>query len=162
MLFREQPNVLLLDISLPDGNGIEFCAEIKKQHPSVKVLMLTSYDERTVINSALENGASGDVLKSADPKEILEGILTVVSDGRFLCSRVDVLLKKQAPHRMELTRRECELLQLLIDGYTSNEIADKMTLGYETVRSYRKNLLLKLNVHNTAQLIKKAINEKLI
>ncbi|MDR1810354.1 MAG: response regulator transcription factor [Prevotella sp.] len=162
MLRSGQPDVLLLDISLPDGNGIELCAEIKERYPQIKVLMLTSYSERTIINRALENGASGYVLKNSDPQEILEGILTVAEGNRFLCSEVDVLLRKYVSCPIELTRRERELLQLLIAGYTSNEIADKMCLGYETIRSYRKNLLMKLDVHNTAMLIKKAIDERLV
>jgi len=162
MLQVEQPDVLLLDVGLPDGSGMDLCPQIKHRYPTVNILMLTSYAEYSIISHVLNNGASGYILKNAMPEEIIEGVLTVASGKRFLCEEVDVLLKKGDKNRIELTRRERELLRLITEGYTSLEIADRMYLGYETIRSYRKNLHLKLDAHNTADLTKKAMENNLL
>jgi len=161
MLQTSQPDVLMLDINLPDGSGIDLCFQIKKKYPLVKILMLTNYDEYSVISHVLNNGASGYILKNSMPEEIIEGISAVASGKRFLSEDANVLLKKGDKKQIELTRRERELLKLISEGKTSVEIADKMCLGYETIRSYRKNLYLKLNAHNTAELTKIAIAMKL-
>jgi len=162
MLERIEIEVLLLDIGLPDGSGIDFCSQIKAQCPNIKILMLTSYSELSIIMRALELGASGYILKNAMTEEILEGIRTVAGGERFLCDEVNRLLKKKSVQPVKLSRREQELLQLIVAGFSSTEIADKMILGYETIKSYRKNLLLKLDVHNTAQLVKSSIEQKLV
>ena len=162
LLAKTPADVLLLDVSLPDGNGIDLCPKIKERYPDLKILMLTSYSEQSIIMRALENGASGYILKNAMAEEIIEGIRTVASGKRFLCEEVDVLLKKREPHSVRLSRREQELLRLIVAGHSNSEIADSMCLGYETIKSYRKNLILKLNAHNTAQLVKIAIEQKLV
>jgi DNA-binding NarL/FixJ family response regulator len=156
-----RPEVLLLDISMPDGNGIDLCPKIKKKYPQVKVLMLTSYGELATIARALDAGADGYVLKNSEPEELLEGIHTIASGERFLCEEVNVTLKNNESNPMELTRREIELLQLIAEGYTLPEQADKMCLGYHTIRSYRQKLNIKLNAHNTAQLLQNAKDLKL-
>ena len=156
-----QVDVLLLDISLLDGSGIDLCAELKANYPELKILMLTSHSEHSIIMRVLENGASGYILKNAMTEEIIEGIRTVAAGEQFLCSEVKMLLKNndsQPPVR--LSRREQELLRMIVAGLPNDEIADKMFLGYETVKSYRKNLMLKLNAHNTAQLVKIAIEQQ--
>jgi DNA-binding NarL/FixJ family response regulator len=162
MLNTQQPDVLMLDVGLPDGSGMDLCPQIKARYPAVNILMLTNYAEYSVISHVLNNGASGYILKNAMPEEIIEGICTVVSGKRFLSEDVDLLMKKGEKNKIDLTRRERELLRLISEGYTSIEIADKMCLGYETIRSYRKNLHLKLGAHNTAELTKIAIEMKLI
>lgn len=162
MLSAALPDVLMLDIGLPDGSGIDLCPQVKAKYPTIKILMLTNYDEYSVISHVLNNGASGYILKNSMPEEIIEGICTVASGKRFLSEDVNLLLKKGAQNKIELTRRERELLKLITEGNTSAEIADKMNLGYETIRSYRKNLHSKLDVHNTAEMIKMAIENKLI
>jgi len=155
MLETTHPDVLLLDINLPDGNGIRLCAEIKAKYPQIKILMLTSYNEMFTINNAFEAGADGYILKNSMSEEVLEGIKTVVSGKRFLCEEVGVTLSDNKSHSLELTRREIELLQLIAEGLTLPQLAEKMCLGIETIRSYRKNLNVKLGVHNTAQLLQK-------
>ena len=162
ILAKRQADVLLLDISLPDGNGIDMCPLIKAQYPDLKILMLTSYSELSIIMRVLEDGASGYILKNAMAEEIIEGIRIVASGERFLCEEVDILLKGNRFDPIRLSRREQELLRLIVAGHSNNEIADSMCLGYETIKSYRKNLILKLNVHNTAQLVKVAIEQKLV
>ena len=162
LLTKEQADVLLLDISLPDGNGIDLCPEIKAQYPNLKILMLTSYSELSIITRVLEDGASGYILKNAMAEEIIEGIRTVASGERFLCEEVNVLLKNREIQPVRLSRREQELLRLIVAGHSNSEIANNMCLGYETIKGYRKNLILKLNAHNTAQLVKIAVEQKLV
>ena len=162
LLAKRQADVLLLDISLPDGNGIDLCPQIKAQYPNLKILMLTSYSELSIIMRIIKDGASGYILKNAMTEEIIEGIRVVASGEQFLCEEVDMLLKTNRFHPVRLSRREQELLRLIVSGLSNSEIADRMCLGYETIKSYRKNLILKLNVHNTAQLVKIAIEQKLV
>ncbi|MBK6937574.1 MAG: response regulator transcription factor [Chitinophagaceae bacterium] len=162
-LLRENlPDVLLLDINLPDTDGITLCAELKTLYPSLKVLALTSYGEYTMVRRMMESGASGYILKNAMAEEMLEGIEVVASGKNFLCHEVDLLMKKQANNAIWLTPRERQLLQLIAEGNTNQEIAEKIFLGVETVNSYRKNLLFKLGARNTAVLVKKAFEQKLI
>jgi len=156
VLENEQPDVLLLDIGLPDDSGINLCSKVKQKYPQVKVLMLTSYGELTTITRALDAGADGYLLKNSLPEELLEGIQTVASGEHFLCEEVNVTLQNNENNTLELTRREMELLQLIVAGYTLPEQADKMCLGYHTVRSYRQKLNIKLDAHNTVQLVQNA------
>ncbi len=162
MLARATADVLLLDIGLPDGNGIDACAQILKKYPGVKILMLTSYAELNVITQSLENGALGYVLKNSTVEEIIEGICTVALDERFLCEEVDLLLRTKKEDTVSLSRRERELLKLIAEGHTMNTISEIMYIGYETVKSYRKNIMTKLQVPNTAALIKYAVERKIV
>ncbi|SFK63330.1 DNA-binding response regulator, NarL/FixJ family, contains REC and HTH domains [Porphyromonadaceae bacterium KH3CP3RA] len=162
MLARATADVLLLDIGLPDGNGIDACAQILKKYPGVKILMLTSYAELNVITQSLENGALGYVLKNSTVEEIIEGICTVALDERFLCEEVDLLLRTKKEDTVSLSRRERELLKLIAEGHTMNTISEIMYIGYETVKSYRKNIMTKLQVPNTAALIRYAVERKIV
>ena len=162
MLERCKPDVLLLDVSLPDGNGIDLCCEIRKLYPDLKILMLTSYAETNVVARALDNGAHGYVLKNSTSEEVIEGIQTVAGGKRFLCDQAHVLFRRQTVKQVPLSPREQEVLKLIVEGLTIGEIADKMCLGYETIRSYYKYIHLKLDVHNTAQLVRIAIEQKLV
>lgn len=162
MLFDNLPDILLLDINLPDGNGIDLCSELKNEYPKLKILALTSHSEFSVINRMLENGASGYVLKNAMSEEILQAIEAVAEGKVFLCDDVDLLLKKKAAQNILLTKKERELIRLISEGYINTEIAEKIFLGVETINTYRKNLLFKLNLRNTAMLVKLAIEQKLI
>ncbi len=162
MLVWEQADVLLLDVHLPDGNGVDLCPQIKQKYPTLKILALTSFAEYAVVSRMLENGAAGYVLKNAMAEEIIQGIETVAEGEKFLCHEVDLLLKKQANNAVILTRKERELLRLISEGYISSERAEKMHLGIDSINNYRKNLLLKLDARNTAVLVKIAIEQKLI
>ncbi len=162
MLVWERADILLLDVHLPDGNGVDLCPQIKQKYPDLKILALTSFAEYAVVSRMLENGAMGYMLKNAMPEEIIQGIETVADGEKFLCHEVDLLLKKQAGQAVILTRKERELLRLISEGYISSEIAEKMHLGIDSINNYRKNLLLKLDARNTAVLVKIAIEQKLI
>jgi DNA-binding NarL/FixJ family response regulator len=156
------PDVLLLDISLPDGNGVDLCKELIEQYPTLKILALTTYNEYSTVRQMLENGALGYIIKNAMVEELIEGIISVAAGEKFLCHEVDMLVKKNVHTNIWLTPRERELLKLIVEGYSSIEISDITSLGHETIKSYRKNLLLKLNAKNTAVLVKKALEEKLL
>ncbi|HCC52869.1 MAG TPA: DNA-binding response regulator [Porphyromonadaceae bacterium] len=157
-----QPDVLLLDISMPDGNGIDLCPRIKEKYPQVKVLMLTSYNEFVTITRALDAGADGYILKNAEMDELIEGIRTVISGKRFICGDTDAQLKKNENNLIELTRRETELLHLIAEGLTLSQLADKMCLGINTIRDYRQKLNIKLDAHNSIQLLQNARALKLL
>ena len=163
MLAESQPNVLLLDVGLPDGNGMDLCPLLKAKYPAMNILMLTNYAEYMVIAHVLNNGASGYILKNAMPEEIIEGIQTVASGKRFMSEDVNILFNKEDRKiKVILTRRERELLRLITEGNSNQEISDKMCLGYETIKSYRKNLFQKLDVHNTLELMKKALELRMV
>ena len=161
-LRKKQIDIILLDINLPDILGIDLCAQIIEKYPEIKILALTSFAEYAVIRRMLNSGAYGYILKSAAAETILEGIEIISSGEQFLCKEVDMLIKKQANTTVVLTAREQELLHFIVEGYTNIEIAEKMFLGVETINSYRKNLLCKLNARNTAVLVKIAMEQKLI
>jgi len=150
------PDVVLLDVGLPDGDGIELFKIIKKKYQHIKVLILTTYGEYITIIRALDAGVDGYVLKSAMAEEVLEGIRTVASGKRFMCEEVKTTIQKTERYLLELTRREKELLHLISQGYTLSQQADKMRLGLNTVRNYRQKLNVKLDAHNTAQLLRHA------
>ena len=161
-LRQERPDVLLLDINLPDANGIDLCKEIKTNWPEVKIVALTSYSEYAIVRQIMENGASGYVIKNAMPEEILMSIEATAAGETFLCEQIDMLMTRSTKRHIWLTPREKELLKHIADGFTNAEIAEKLFLSVETVNSYRKNLLLKLGARNTAVLVKMAYEQRLI
>jgi DNA-binding NarL/FixJ family response regulator len=162
MLQFSQPDVLLMDIHLPDTNGIDLCKEVHTRWPDIAIIALTSFGEYTYVRKMLENGAKGYLLKNSRPEEIIEGIKTVNSGEQFLCHEIDLLMRKQNERHIFLTPRETDLLRLIVKGYTNHEIAAELFLGIETINSYRKNLLFKLGARNTAVLVKMAIEQMLI
>jgi len=157
-----KPDVLMLDVGLPDISGLDYCKELKEQFPDMKILALTTHNEYTVVKQMLDNGASGYLIKNAMASEVLEGIKAVASGHIFLSHEVDVLMKRPSEKVVWLTQRERELLRLITEGYTNAEIADKIFLSAETIKGYRKNLLLKLGAKNTAVLVKMALEQKLV
>lgn len=156
------PDVLLLDLNLPDGSGIDFCIEVRQKYPAIKILVLTTHDEYSVAKRVMDSGAAGYILKNAMSEEVIAGIEAVMNGEIFLCDEIDILMKKQTEQTVWLTAREQELLRLIVDGYTNQEIADKVFLSIETIKTYRKNLILKLGAKNSMMLVKMAFEKKLI
>jgi DNA-binding NarL/FixJ family response regulator len=157
------PELILLDINLPDGNGIDLCLVILKKLPKARVLALSSFAERSYISRMMEYGAMGYLLKNSSEEEILEAIKDVMSGKKHLGFDVAEILKKDIrTDKPILTRREKEVLTLIADGLTNHEIAEKAFISPHTVDSHRKNLLLKLSARNTAELVKIAIVNRLI
>lgn len=162
VLIKALPDVILLDINLPDVSGIDLCKEIKTQYPKIKIIALSSFNEYAIVRRMIENGASGYVVKNAMPEEIRMSVEMAANNETFLCEEIDLLMRKRSNSPVWLTPREKELLKLIVDGYTNTEIAEKMFLGVETINSYRKNLLIKLGAKNTALLVRMALEEKLV
>jgi len=156
------PDVLLLDINLPDISGIDLCKQILVKHPSQKILALTTYNERVFIQQMLDNGAYGYVLKNASSEEIMEGVNEVSNGNKYLCTEAENLLKKTQENELMITRRESDVLKLLAEGFTNLEIADRLFISPLTVDSHRKNLIVKLQARNTASLIKIASDKGLV
>ena len=159
---RSDIDVLLLDFSLPDGKGIDLVPQIKTLYPDLKILILTSHSELSIVKQTLDSGVSGYIVKNATAEVIIEGIQTVASGERFFCEETNRLLQNRDEQSVLLSRREKELLRLIVAGKPNTEIADSMRLGYETVKSYRKRLMLKLNVSNTAELVRISLEQKLV
>lgn len=160
-----KPDIILLDINLPDMSGVDFLREASKRFSGLKVLAITSIEQRHVIEQMLELGVNGFILKSSDTEEILEAIRQVLNGSQYFGKQVQDLLKGksgQSSAMPTLTRRELEVLRLIAEGLTNQEIADKLFISAWTVDSHRKNLLLKFNARNTAILIKIAASEGLL
>ena len=157
--------ILLLDINLPDMSGIEFCRIAKSRHAGLKILAITSIEQRHVVDQMLAAGANGFILKSSDTSEILEAIKQIISGNSYISKSVADLLKGKFASNNDLpvlTRREVEVLKLIADGLTNQEIAEKLFISSWTVDSHRKNLLLKFNAKNTAILVKTAVTSGII
>lgn len=155
------PDVLILDINLPDVDGVAFCQELKESYPDLKILALSSYHEIQVVRRMLENGANGYLLKSVIYEELIEGICAVANGETFICRDLRLPLKKQEQAAIWLSSREKEILKLIVEGYTNPQIADKLFLSPDTIKGYRKSLLFKLGAKNTAMLVKLALEQKL-
>ena len=164
-LKNQQPDVLLLDINLPDGNGIDLCKEIREQYPQVFILGLSTFNQASYIKDMMNNGASGYVLKNATQKELTEAIHLAYIGKTYMAYEVAKTLhtaEKQHSPEIVLGRREKDVLDLIKDGFTNAEMAEKLNLSVNTVDTYRKSLLAKLNAKNTADLVRLAFLHKLI
>lgn len=161
-LRQQQPDVILMDINLPDKNGIDLCAEVKKLYPSVFIIGLSTFNQQSFIQRMMDNGASGYVLKNATQEELLEGIETVVKGKLYLSGEAALSLHNNSTEIPVLTRREKEVLELIADGLTNNEIAGKLFISVTTVDTHRRNLLAKFEARNIAMLVKAAVHMQII
>ena len=162
-LQQQLPDVILMDINLPDKNGIDLCKEVKEKYPSVFILGLSTFNQQSFIQKMMNNGASGYVLKNATQEELMEAIETVSKGKTYLSDEVASSLRKEVVSEIPvITRREKEVLLLIADGLTNAEIAKQLFLSTTTVDTHRKNLLAKFDVKNTASLIKKAAQLQLL
>lgn len=164
-LHNKQPDVLLMDISLPDGSGIDLCKEIKEKYPEIFILGISTFNQASYIKSMIDNGATGYVLKNATQKELTEAIQLASIGKTYMAFEVAKMLHAaeiKTSEKIILGRREKEVLELIKDGFTNGEIAVQLNLSINTVDTYRKSLLSKLNARNTAELIKMAVINKLI
>ncbi|MFT4153197.1 response regulator [Parafilimonas sp.] len=154
-LTKQLPDIILMDINLPDKSGIDLCKEVTQQYPSVFVIGLSTFNQLSFIQKMMENGASGYVLKNATRQELCDAINTVMKGKEYLSfNAAQVLRNEDKSRKPVLTRRELEVLQHIADGQTNNEIAQSLFISITTVDTHRKNLLLKFAAKNTAELVK--------
>jgi DNA-binding NarL/FixJ family response regulator len=163
-LKSRQPDVLLMDINLPQKSGLDLCKEVKEKYPAIHIVGLSTSDQVSVIRKMRENGASGFLLKDASKQEIITALHEVSRGNEYVSFSVAEALKKRVPNDQlpVLTKREKEILELIAEGHTNHEIADRLFLNSTTIDSHRKNMLTKFNVKNTAALIKIAMTNHLI
>ena len=161
-LKNQQTDIILMDINLPDMSGIDLCKEVRQKYPSVFVLGLSTFNQQAFIRNMIDNGASGYVLKNADKEELLEAIAAVQQGKTFLSHEANLSLRDKEDKMPPISRREKEVLLLIADGLTNNEIADKLFISVPTVNTHRKSLLEKLEAKNTAILIGRATKQGLI
>lgn len=166
-----KPDVVLMDIAMPLLNGLEATRQIKRDHPHVAVLVLTMHDNEEYVRQALSAGASGYVLKQAAASELVAAIRAVHRGEAVLSPAITRLVLEDYLHRDrikpspapdDLTPREREILQLVAEGYTSREIAEMLSLSVKTVQAHRTSLMQKLDLHDRGELIKYAIQKKII
>lgn len=162
------PDVLLLDMNLPDLQGPDLARQLLKNHPEVKIIVLSSSDITVQVKKMLQIGCKGYLLKDSDDATIVQAIETVFNGGEFLSPALqqqlvnDLFKSKSQKSNTMLTRREKEVLQLITQEFTNQEIADKLFISLHTVDNHRSSLLQKLDVKNTAGLVKKAIENGLV
>ncbi|HEY2384650.1 MAG TPA: response regulator transcription factor [Terriglobia bacterium] len=170
MVQQHKPDVILMDVSMPDMNGFDATRRVHEFNAGVKVLMLTMHDEEELVARCLEAGAAGYIMKDAPASQLLYAIETVQKGERYLSPNV---LKKVVDGYVKntnrpqtsydrLTMREREVLKLLAEGLTVKEIAVRLDLSVKTVEVHKHNLMKKIDVHDRSELIKYAIQKKLI
>jgi DNA-binding NarL/FixJ family response regulator len=155
-LKHQQPDIILMDVNLPDKSGTELCKEVKQLYPAVLVLGLSTFNQQAIIRNMMDNGASGYVLKNATKNELLEAISVVLKGNTYFSIEAVHSLKESRSQQTVITRREKEVLQLIAEGFTNAEISAKLFISIPTVNTHRKSLLEKFEVKNTATLIGKA------
>lgn len=155
-------DVVLLDINLPDQSGIEVCKALLKKRPELKIIALTNFDQLTYLQNMKDAGARGYLLKNSSVDEIEKAIQAAISGKEYWLGRDSVRESIHEHNQPLLTRREIEVLKLIAEGLTNQEIADRLFVSASTVDSHRKNLISKLQVKNTAALVRTALENKII
>lgn len=168
-LENSQPQVLFLDINIKSDDGLEALKVYKKKYTAMKIIMLTSFEETALVKTALRNGADGYLLKDASENDFFAAIESVLKNEQYIQKNMqDSLLKEAMGQKKDtfyipkLTRREKEILQLIIDEKTTQEIADTLFLSISTIETHRMNLISKLGVKNVAGLVKLTLERGLL
>lgn len=163
-----RPDIVLMDVAMPEMDGLEATRRIKSAYPEIKVLILTQHDNQEYINPLLQAGASGYVLKRSGGREVVTAIRQVYEHGVFLepdVARQVLNNFSQAADKVEtpsLTEREQEVLQLAVEGKSNKDIARRLFISPKTVSVHRTNIMAKLGVHNSAELVRYAMQHNLV
>ena len=164
-----KPTVVVLDLSMPKLSGIDATKQITKKYPEVNVLVLTMHENEEYVYQILKSGAAGYVLKSAGKDELIAAIRAAAKGDKFFSPRISQIMAEGYVRRVEqaatemssgdvpLTRRELEVLALVVDGMTNQQIADQLFISPRTVDTHRTNIMQKLNIHDIANLVRYAI-----
>lgn len=169
---KAKPDIILLDLKMPEMDGIEATIEIRKQNSDVKIIIITMHDDEKYVIHLMEIGANGYLLKNAEPDEIKMAITAAYENGYYFNDFVNKALLKKVVHKnqlkpvfnknIELTSREIEVLKLICQGLTANEIAKLIFLSPRTVEGIRTKLLEKIGVKNTAGLVMYAVKNGIV
>jgi len=166
-LNQNQPDIVLCDISLPEMDGIEFTKKAKDKYPNLKVIMLSSHKEEFYVLKSVEAKADGFLHKDVLENELIEAINRVHQGGSFYSQDISQIIinsfvNGDKPSIPQLSAREKEVLHFLVEGLSNKEIADKLYISSKTVDNHRANILKKLNLKNNVQLVRFAIEHKLV
>lgn len=169
---KQKPDVILMDLKMPDMDGVKATAYIKEKWPDIKIIVLTMYDGECTIANLMKKGANGYLVKNTEPEEIKNAIYTVMEKGNFYCDTVSEAMHKRLSDLKELkpaldyvsnlSENELKVLELICHGFTTSDIAGKMNLGFKTIEGYRTKLHEKCCVKNTAQLVIFALENDLV
>ncbi len=172
ILKDETIDIVVMDISMPEMNGIECTKEIKKLYPEIRVLILSMYNEEQYVNEVFNSGASGYILKNSGKEDLVDAIITVLTGKPYYSSEVtetyirSLTMNTKKPSKnnaiiKELSSREIEVLELIVNEFTNQEIAEKLNISIRTVDAHRRNLLNKIDARNTAGLVKFAVTNNM-
>lgn len=156
-------DVILLDISVPPDNGIVFCKWVKNNHPSIKVLFFSMHFDSLIINRAMKAGGNGYITKDVNSQILYDAIQSLVNGEIYYSKNVENILLNKTPHHITikdlpiLSQREKEVLNCIVEGNTSHEIAEKLFISTKTVDFHRSNLLVKFDAKNVAELTREAV-----
>ncbi len=165
---NERPDILLLDLGLPRMDGLEVLVKVRAMLPDLKVLILSAFDDRERVYRAICNGASGYLLKTADPDEILTGINDVIHGAAALSSAIATMIlngfSKHGPVEQieELTSREEDVLKLLVKGHIKKEIAEQLFISQHTVDMHLRAVYRKLHVRSQTEAVSKALRQGIV
>lgn len=165
-----EPDIVLMDIHLPGMSGIEATAALQERHPNLIVLILTIFEEEEKILDSIKAGARGYILKNTKPDILLEQILSAADDGSpispTVARRILDEIRREGTRRetadYKLTPRELEVLRDIVDGFTYRELADRHHIAGSTAKKHILHIYQKLNVSNRAEIVRKALNERLV
>ena len=155
-------DIIIMDINMPVMDGITCSKKLKSINPQVKVIILTMYPQKSFIDEIIKIGIDGCLVKSNTGKELSEAILRVWSGKPYYDQIGQFDSKEEAIKKHKLSEREVEIIRGLADGLTSESIADHLCISLHTVRTHRKNILKKLELHNSSELVQYAINNGII
>lgn len=169
---RLQPDVIIMDVTMPEMNGIEATAQIQKKYPAVRCLVLSMHDKEEYVFKSIEAGATGYLLKDTGKEEFIKAIESVSRGEKYFSTAVSNVLVTGYLHKMKnpesddsetgLTKREKSILKLIVNGQNNREIADQLDISIRTIETHRANMMKKLGVKNAVELVRIAIEDKLV
>ncbi|MEM6632247.1 MAG: response regulator transcription factor [Bacteroidota bacterium] len=171
LLKRIEADLVVLDINMPGKSGMDICQTLRQTYPSLQILILSMHQDAFHVQTMLQKGANGYITKNSTHSEMLLAIRTVASGNPYLNAEAKYAQTReiepdsgsdQPTYLLKLSNREKEVLRLIVEEYTTQEIADQLFISIKTVETHRRNLLSKLNARNTAGLVRIAVENGLV